>query len=564
MKSCRQCNTGFEVTDADRAFYQKVSPEFNGGKCLIPEPTHCFQCRRQRRLAWQNMMNLYRRKCDFSGKTILSNISPEKKMTVYESKIWWSDEWDQYAAGRDFDFDRSFFEQFAELLKAAPVPNLFHQPVLDDNSEFTNYANSNKNCYLIFHANNNEDCLYGFGVKYSKKAVDVYGAFSSELLYECIDCENSYNLKFSQDCENCSDAYFLSDCIGCKNCIACHGLRNAEYRIFNQKVSPEVFQKAKRELESGSLKTVKLWQKKSEDWVKHQPHQAALIRQSENCSGDHIVRCQNVHDSFDVKETRDGRFLNRIFNGPNQDVYDLYQFGMKTELSYDCSVVGINVYGLRFCALCRNNVSNLMYCFYLDSSQNCFGCVGMSKKEYCILNKQYSKADYEALVPKIIEHMRQTGEWGEFFPMRVAPFAYNETMLMEHFPLSKEAVTGRGLAWKEDVGLPPEYEKVISAERLPDNIDEIPDDVLNWAIRCEKTGRLFKVTRPELSFYREHHLPIPRRHPNQRHLDRVEKRTPSKLFSRQCAQCQKPLQTTYSPERSEIVYCEACYFKEVY
>jgi hypothetical protein len=27
-------------------------------------------------------------------------------------------------------------------------------------------------------------------------------------------------------------------------------------------------------------------------------------------------------------------------------------------------------------------------------------------KEYCILNKQYTKEEYEILVPKIIEHMK--------------------------------------------------------------------------------------------------------------------------------------------------------------
>jgi len=31
--------------------------------------------------------------------------------------------------------------------------------------------------------------------------------------------------------------------------------------------------------------------------------------------------------------------------------------------------------------------------------------------KYCILNKQYSKEEYEELVPKIIEHMQKTGEW---------------------------------------------------------------------------------------------------------------------------------------------------------
>jgi hypothetical protein len=59
-------------------------------------------------------------------------------------------------------------------------------------------------------------------------------------------------------------------------------------------------------------------------------------------------------------------------------------------------------------------------------------------------------------------------------------------------------------------------------------------------------------------------LPIPRRHPDQRHLDRMALRNPRKLFDRKCDKCQVDMKTTYAPERKETVYCEECYNKEVY
>ena len=36
---------------------------------------------------------------------------------------------------------------------------------------------------------------------------------------------------------------------------------------------------------------------------------------------------------------------------------------------------------------------------------HCFGCVGFKHKQYCILNKQYTKEEYEKLVQKIIKQM---------------------------------------------------------------------------------------------------------------------------------------------------------------
>ena len=65
------------------------------------------------------------------------------------------------------------------------------------------------------------------------------------------------------------------------------------------------------------------------------------------------------------------------------------------------------------------------------------------------MNKQYTKEEYEELVPKIIEHMKTPltnpllggegmSERGEFFPMHSSHYAYNETIAQDFFPLTKE------------------------------------------------------------------------------------------------------------------------------
>jgi len=110
----------------------------------------------------------------------------------------------------------------------------------------------------------------------------------------------------------------------------------------------------------------------------------------------------------------------------------------------------------------------------------------------------------------------------------------------------------------------PKVEKIISASKLPENITDIPDDILNRAIECEITKKPFKIIKEELDFYRKHNLPIPRKHPDQRHLDRMKLRNSRKLFERNCDKCGKEIQTTYAPEKPEIVYCEECYNKEIY
>jgi hypothetical protein len=160
--------------------------------------------------------------------------------------------------------------------------------------------------------------------------------------------------------------------------------------------------------------------------------------------------------------------------------------------------------------------------------------------------------------------MKKTWEWWEFFPSSISPFWYNETVANEYFSLTKENALKKWFKWSDYESPFPKVKKIIPASKLPDNISQIPDDILNWAIECEVTKKPFRIIKQELDFYRKHNLPIPKRHPDQRHLDRMALRNPRKLFDRKCDKCWKDIKTTYSSERLEIVYCEDCYNKEVY
>ncbi len=171
----------------------------------------------------------------------------------------------------------------------------------------------------------------------------------------------------------------------------------------------------------------------------------------------------------------------------------------------------------------------------------------------------------------------KAGEWGEFFPSSLSPFGYNETVAMEYYPLDRRDVSQKHLYpngklifnWSDYEPPFPKVEKIIPASKLPDDITKIPDDILNWAIMPDDdvgNDRVvpFRIIKQELEFYRKHNLPIPKKHPDQRHLDRMKLRNPRKLYERKCDKCGVAMMTTYSNERKEIVYCEKCYEKEIY
>ena len=149
-------------------------------------------------------------------------------------------------------------------------------------------------------------------------------------------------------------------------------------------------------------------------------------------------------------------------------------------------------------------------------------------------------------------------------PASMSLFGYNETVAMEYFPLTRKEALVQGFTWSDYEPPLPQVSRTIPANKLPERIKDIPDDVLNWAIVCKVTGKPFKITKQELDFYRKRDFPLPRRHPDQRHLDRLHLQNPRKLFEGTCDKCQENMLTTYTPERPEKVYCEKCYNKEMY
>ena len=54
----------------------------------------CAKERQRRRLAWQNMYDLYHVECRATGKKVISSFSDSSKYNVFDMEYWWGDEWD--------------------------------------------------------------------------------------------------------------------------------------------------------------------------------------------------------------------------------------------------------------------------------------------------------------------------------------------------------------------------------------------------------------------------------------------------------------------------------------
>ncbi len=551
-KVCRQCQTSFPITDKDMEFYDKVSPVFNWQKFPIPTPTLCPDCRRQRRMAFRNERKLYKRNCDATGKEIISIYSPDKNLKVYHQEEWWSDRWNSLVYWLNYNPLVSFFAQYNLLQSVFPRQNIWWTGNV--NCEYSNFLMNSKDCYLSISGRDNIWSHYSRNVRDCMDVVDCLQVMWCTNTYNIVVWANCYDVVDSLHVFDSRNSKYLFYCHNCIDCTGCINMRWKQFCFFNKQYSETDYQDLIKQFNALSLKDQ---QKKIHDHIITFPRRQLNAFENEMFTWiDYVRNSKNIKTSLFLAECENCFYC--FEQEKSSNLFDCTMWGNGNNYCYEWIAIGLNSFNNSFFTYSSANSD----CFYVDScfnSSHLFGCIGLRNKQYCILNKQYTKAEYETLVPKIIEHMQKTWEWWEFFPASLSPFWYNETVASEYFPLEKSEALKLGYNWSDYEAPFPKVEKIIPASKLPDDITKIPDDILNWAIECEVTWKPFRIIKQELEFYRKHNLPIPRRHPDQRHKDRMELRNPRKLFERKCDKCQKDILTTYAPERSEIVYCEECY-----
>jgi hypothetical protein len=489
---------------------------------------------------------------------IISMYNPDVLFPVWDISEWWADDWSASDYAMDLDLSVPFVKQLGEIMNEVPRFSLMNTK--SEDCEYSNMTLRSKKCHLLFGCVEDENCDYGHIVWFSKDCIDNLYVTKSELCYECIDCLGSNRLLYSQECEACVDSIGLYDCRSCTNCIGCVGLRQQSYQIFNQQVTKEQYKEFLNKYPLSNKENIIYIFKKREELRRSMPARVTFGSHNNNVSGDHIYNAHNVEQSFDVKGGENSKYC-YIVNKPieSQDV----SFAVDIEYCFNVLTCGgsNNIISSHI-TLDSSNI------YYSDTCYNCknlFGCCGLRNKEYCILNKQYTKEEYQKLVPKIIENMKESGDWGNFFPVWMSPFGYNESIVNEYMPLTKEQALSQGFNWREDIPHTRGQENC-SYEDLPKDPDMYnEEELLDKILKCESCGNNYKFIGREIAFYKRMKLPIPAKCFNCRHQARMNVRNPRILNKAKCFSCGQITDTTYPKEKYHQykIYCEECYKKEI-
>ena len=551
--SCATCGQTFTVENPEREFLREMG--------LPSPPRNCPLCRRQRRLAFRNERHMYYRTCDQSGARIIALYLQEslRKIVTFEQRSWRDySKMDPLYFGRDYDFSRPFFEQFAALKAVVPRPNLHNTNV--ENAIYGNHCVSNKDCYLAIGSDLCEGCYFTYWAIRCRDCFDCSLAYDCELCHSCVDvrlCFNCHNVDSSENMMDCESCY---DCVGCADCFGCVGLRHKKYYILNENKSEQDYKLMVQKLRE-NLEARMEFQLRYEALRRRQPHCGVKNIQSENVIGDRLWRCLRCTDSFDLEKCDDVSHSTFGFEG--RTCQDMDFFG-RIEKLYE----GFSAFGQHSCIstiLCHFS-HDTNYSEYCISCRDVFGSISLHHHKYCILNKQYTKEEYLAIVPRIIAHMKHTGEWGEFFPIQLSPFPYNFTVAQKYFPLTKEQIQTRGWLYEDDTHLEWERNQSYSGTMLtlPEDDSAVDASICKQVLRCEKTGRPYQIMPKEFEYLRSRKRPLPRLHQDERNEVRMQRRNPQYLWQVKCQRCGKPTSSSYDPAMGYKVYCTQCYEQYTY
>ena len=426
----------------------------------------------------------------------------------YEDKI---DEAIDY--WRDYNFNKSGFQNFQELFRSMEHSCVSHI-WKNESCEYSDVAVTSKNAYLSRIITLwSENVFYSMLVRINSRNAfnSLFVVDNSEIIYFCKSVHSSYQIFYSKYIKNCSDIWFSTNLTWCKHCIGCNNLENVSYYINNKEYSKEEYFEKKKKLLSDKWDFLNRYKSIENKWKNHN---------STNVSGDNIIESQDISNGsfvFNVKT-----WNNLVFVGSTAGAENWYDFLVWWEWNND--IYGVSNSGGN-CSNVYNSVqiswsTDIYYSQNIETCSHLLFCNGLKNKQYCILNKEYSKEEWEVLADKIFTKMEQDGILWEYFPGELNPFYFNDTIAGMLWDFKKEEVIEKWYMWRDEeikVDIP-EWVDIITTDELDsyqwytENWEwRINPEILNKVIKDSKWD-YYRIVQMEYDFLVKYELPLPNLH----------------------------------------------------
>lgn len=291
----------------------------------------------------------------------------------------------------------TFYKELNRILHIFPLPP--SQVFSSEGCEFCHNVYYSKNCYFCFDSANCSDSFYLFDSFMASNCGDCDYITECELLYESSDSYKCYHCNYIEDCSGLRDSNYCFNCVNGNNLFGCANLYNKSFCIFNRQLTEEEY---KREIQKyKSLPPEKIFKLLEELKVKDPLYPTHANFENVNSDyGNYVYNNTNCYLSFDASFNEGSGYLYDSFH--NKTSFDM-TYGHRMEISYQITD-SADCFNCNFC-FDNKNCQDSWFLFSCLDVKDSIGCVGLSHKQYCILNRQLSKDEYEKIAPKLIQEI---------------------------------------------------------------------------------------------------------------------------------------------------------------
>ncbi len=524
---------------------------------LVPPSTiHPF-VRMKILFAYNSALSLWRKPHAITGEPILSYIHPDNQVKVVTDAEWMS--LDQSSQGRSVDVSQPFFDQLYQRY----LDTSFRALATPGDSVNTIGFGMHKclDSFMIFASLDIERSSYVEASTSVRDSVDVTNSLGGIAESSSINrCRSLYNCHVAFECHDCLNSWFLFDCRNCEYCFGATNQRNKKYLWFNEQLTKEEWERRREAVGLSSYAIFERERKRFFDLVAGSVWPETFNIAAGASTGEYLEETVRVLEGYQLQKVTD--CFRVWFAVGSSDC--AYQTG---------SGFGSEIWQTSGAAYSQNvkfshnltRCEDVEYCVACMNCSHCFGCVNLNRKQYCILNKQYTEQDYWRTLDDLKCVMLERGEYGKSVPgkMSIVGMPFSAAALL--LGISKEEIelfggeiydAKRGMSY-----MPAEVDPGhrLTPEALPDRLEDATG-LVNRAVWDPAAGRSYPIMPRDFDFAERHHLPLPRKH----FLSRLQElnllSNVPETIDRACASCGKGIKVyrnnTFSTRR---VLCEACY-----
>ncbi len=493
-----------------------------------------------------------------TGKPMITSSHPGSGVKVIDDAAWFSQDFSSIC--RDDHPKQSVLETIHDLQMNIPF-TAFRNLVPPINSISTISAGDENSFFM--NACKSKNSFFSVNAADTEHSAEVYQSRNISDSYNVLFSERIHNGRYIQHARDCLNVQFLFDCRNCEDCFMATNKRNKRFVFKNEQLTQAEYRQRLSTIDFTSRATVKGLKKEfaaliQKDGVWPENFNESAI----DSSGEYLTRTTNCQQCYFNSDCRDQFWCGYgNFDGSEGNAFTVAWFGSSN--SY-LSSTGSRSSSIKFSFLSVQS-QNLEYSIHCYNCEDCFGCVGLQRKRFCIFNKQYSEEAYWQKLDEIKTRMLEHGEYGEFLPARFSPTRFLDSGAALFY-----------LADTDDEQLlkalhyPPESAGAGGEDRLTNSVlretKDIPDkmDFMNgWigqAIYDHELERRFVFLPQEIAFYKEMNIAPPNRHFMARVRDLIFQANSGVFETTVCNACKQDVQITKNktfPDRR--VLCKACY-----